>query len=52
MNKVLKMAVTNCYKQVLNGEEVSVYFDNVDLGSLTSTITEYLYGSSPPSRTK
>ncbi|NLO64437.1 MAG: hypothetical protein GX095_04270 [Clostridiales bacterium] len=48
LNKVLKMAVTNNYKQVLNGEEVSVYFDNVDLGTLTSTITEYLYNFFSP----
>ncbi|MDD3947041.1 MAG: hypothetical protein PHI19_04290, partial [Clostridia bacterium] len=42
LNSVLKMAVTNNYKQVLNDEEVSIFFDNVDLGALTGTITDYL----------
>lgn len=48
LNKVLKMAVTNNYKQVINGEEVSIFFDNVDLGAITGTITDYLYNFFSP----
>jgi hypothetical protein len=43
LNELLKLIITNNYKQVINGEEVSVFFDNVDLKALTSTVTDYLH---------
>jgi len=48
LNELLKVVITNNYKQVINGEEVSVFFDNVDLTTLTDTITEYLHNFFSP----
>lgn len=42
LNELLKLVITNNYKQVVNGEEVSIFFDNVDLKALTGTVTDYL----------
>lgn len=44
LNELLKLVIDNNYKQVLNDEIASIFFSNVDLGSITGDITEYMQG--------
>lgn len=42
LREALQLAVTDNYKQTLNGEEATVFFSQLNLTSLSGTITEYM----------
>lgn len=42
LREALRMAVTDNYKQTLNGEETTVFFSQLNLDTLAPTVTEYM----------
>lgn len=42
LRDALQLAVTDNYKQTLNGEETTIFFSALNLTTLASTITEYM----------
>ena len=42
LRDALNMAVDNNYKQTINGSETSIFFDAVNLGTVTGDITSYM----------
>ncbi|MDR2266196.1 MAG: hypothetical protein LBE09_01240, partial [Christensenellaceae bacterium] len=47
-NTLMKTAITDNYKEVLNGDVTSLFFNQVDLSALRSTLTEEIQGFFAP----
>lgn len=48
LRNALDMAITNNYKQTLNGDEATIFFSNVNLNTLREDITDFVQGIFSP----
>ena len=48
LREALNLAITNNYKQTLNGDDATIFFSNVNLNTLREDITEFVQGIFSP----